>query len=349
MSPDHNHEQNHELNPEKKMELFFTREDNAFIRSKPKYWLHILLFVTTFFSLMFAGTAWANVSPYELSNLSKGLLYAVLIMSIITAHEFGHYIAARIHKIDVTLPFYIPFPFIEFNPFGTMGAVIRIKSMIRSRKALFDMAVAGPIAGFVVTIIVLIIGFTTLPGIEYIYQIHPEYRTTGIPTSGNFSFGYNILFWSFEKIFTSSPTVFMPPMNEVYHYPFLCAGWFGLLITALNMLPVGQLDGGHISYAMFGSKSKFVAYITFGLLVFFGLLGLPDLLQALGVLPPLGFDISIGSVGWLIWALLIYFVIKIIHPPIVQDFNAPLGTTRVLLGWFSYFIFIVSFCPVPLT
>ena len=218
-----------------------------------------------------------------------------------------------------------------------MGAVIRMKARYYSRKALLDIGAAGPIAGWITSVIILIIGFINLPSINFLYELHPEYRSTGIPLSG-FTFGYSIIFWVFEKIFTSSPNVFMPPMNEVYHYPFLCVGWFGLLITSLNMLPVGQLDGGHISYAMFGEKHKYVAYLVFALLIIFGLLGL---------LPLVGINSNLGSINWLIWAALIFFVIKIRHPQTYYEGEEPLDSKRMLVGWFTYFIFIVSFCPVP--
>jgi membrane-associated protease RseP (regulator of RpoE activity) len=128
-------------------------------------------------------------------------------------------------------------------------------------------------------------------------------------------------------------------MNEIYHYPFLCVGWFGLLITSLNMMPVGQLDGGHISYTMFGEKSKYIGYAVFYTLVVFGVLG---------VLPLIDININIGSLNWLVWAVLILFIIKIKHPPICHDLDSPLGTSRLILGWFSYFIFLVSFCPIPI-
>ncbi|MBK8550378.1 MAG: site-2 protease family protein [Ignavibacteria bacterium] len=237
----------------------------------------------------------------------------------------------------MTLPYYIPFPFIFLNPFGTMGAVIRMKARYYSRKALLDIGAAGPIAGWITSIVILLIGFITLPSINFLYDIHPEYRSSGIPLSG-FTFGYNIVFMVFEKIFASSPDVFMPPMNEIYHYPFLCVGWFGLLITSLNMLPIGQLDGGHISYAMFGDKHKYVAYFIFALLLIFGLIGL---------LPLIGVNNDSGSINWLIWALLIFFVIKIKHPPTYHESEEPLDSKRMLIGWFTFFIFIVSFCPVP--
>jgi len=306
-------------------------------RSKFSFLFNIVLFIFTFFTTTIAGVFWANKDPYQLQNFYHGITYSILILLVITTHEFGHYFAAKIHKVPVTLPYYIPFPFIFLNPFGTMGAVIRMKARHYSRKALLDIGAAGPIAGWITSVIILIIGFTNLPPISHLYQLHPEYVTTGIPVSG-FTFGYNILFWVLEKIFTSSPNVFMPPMNEVYHYPFLCVGWFGLLITSLNMMPVGQLDGGHISYAMFGEKHKYVAYFVFALLLIFGLVSL---------LPLLGINNNNGSLNWLIWALLIFFVIKIKHPPTFPGDDAPLDKKRMLIGWFTFFIFIVTFCPVP--
>ncbi len=304
---------------------------------KSGIWINILLFLGTFFTTTIAGVFWANKDPYQLNNFSMGFTYSVLILLVISTHEFGHYFAARFHKVPVTLPYYIPFPFIFLNPFGTMGAVIRMKARYYSRKALLDIGAAGPIAGWVTSVIILIIGFATLPPLKYLYSVHPEYATSGIPVGG-FTFGYSILFWALEKIFTSAPGVFMPPMNEVYHYPFLCVGWFGLLITSLNMLPVGQLDGGHISYAMFGNKHKYIAYFVFAMLVIFGLLGL---------LPLIDVNINIGSINWIIWAALIFFVIKIKHPETYSESEEPLDAGRMLVGWFTYFIFIVSFCPVP--
>lgn len=317
----------------------FTEHENEKKESKYGFWINIFLFIFTFFTTTIAGVFWANKDPYQLDNFSFGLTYSILLLLVISTHEFGHYFAAKIHRVPVTLPYFIPFPFISLNPFGTMGAVIRMKARYYSRKALLDIGAAGPIAGWITTVIILIIGFTTLPPLEYLYNIHPEYAVTGIPVSG-FTFGYSILFWTFEKIFTSSPNVFMPPMNEIYHYPFLCVGWFGLLITSLNMLPVGQLDGGHISYAMFGEKHKYVAYCVFALLIIFGLLG---------VLPLFGFNVSFGSINWIIWAVLIFFIIKIKHPQTYSESEGPLDSKRMLTGWFTYFIFIVSFCPIPVS
>lgn len=316
----------------------YTEQAAGYKKKKYFFIVNIILFLATFFTTTLAGVFWANQDPFQLYNLPVGLTYSVLLLLVISAHEFGHYFAARIHKIDVTLPFYIPFPFLFLNPFGTMGAVIKMRSRVQSRKSLFDIGVAGPITGWIVTIIILIIGYLSLPPISFLYSIHPEYQSTGIPATG-LTFGYNLIFFVFEKIFSGS-NVFIPPMNEIYHYPFLCVGWFGLLITALNMMPVGQLDGGHISYTMFGEKHKILAYIVFGLLLFFGLAGL---------IPLTGLNVNFGSVNWLMWALIIFFIIKIKHPPIVSDIYEPLGRARTIIGWFSFIIFIISFCPIPVS
>ena len=153
-------------------------------------WLNILLFLLTFFTTTFAGVAWLNMDPYDLTNFRYGLPYSILLLFFLSAHEFGHYFAAKYHKVKVTLPFYIPFP-LFLNPFGTMGAVIRMQSPTRSKKALFDIGIAGPIAGFIVASLLLIYGMTHLPPFEYIYRIHPEYMSTGVPTNG-FAFGPNL-------------------------------------------------------------------------------------------------------------------------------------------------------------
>lgn len=303
--------------------------------------LNIILFAATFISTTLAGVQWLNRDPYDLNNFKYGLTYSILIMFFLSCHEFGHYFAAKIHKVKVTLPFYIPFP-LFLNPFGTMGAVIRMKSPTHSRKALFDIGIAGPVAGFIAAVGMLIYGMTHLPPFEYIYSIHPEYQMTGIPLSGNFSFGQTAIYWTLSKLFTSSPDVFLPPMNEVYHYPFLCVGWFGLLVTALNLLPVGQLDGGHITYALLGNKHKIVARAFFGIMLGLGLIGLAQLgLSYFNIefLPGTGF------LNWLIWSLLIFFVIKIEHPPFYDP--EPIGLKRKLWGVFALFMFAASFTPTP--
>jgi membrane-associated protease RseP (regulator of RpoE activity) len=293
-----------------------------------------------------AGVGFMGRDPFELANLSLGITYSILIITFLTFHEFGHYIAAKIHKVDVTLPYYIPFPFLFLNPFGTMGAVIKMKQQVVSRKALFDIGIAGPIAGFVAATAMLIYGMTHLPPYEYIYSFHSE----GVTTDG-LAFGPNLLYIVLSKLLASSPGTFLPPMNEMYHYPFLCVGWFGLLVTALNLLPVGQLDGGHIVYAIFKGKSKYIGWVTFIIILTLGVIGLPTFID--GCLDFIGLPMifnftelnKYGLFNWFIWALLIFFVIKIKHPPFYDP--EPIGTGRKLLGLFALFMFISSFTPVP--
>jgi membrane-associated protease RseP (regulator of RpoE activity) len=309
-----------------------------------RYYLHITLFILTVFTTTLAGVFWLNKEPFNLDNFRYGLPYAISILAILSAHEFGHYFAARFHGVSTTLPFYIPFPpfipwgsmgVIQLNPFGTMGAVIRIRTPLQSKKVLFDVGIAGPLAGLVVTFVVLAYGIISMPDIDYLYSIHPEYLYRGgIPTDG-LTFGNSLFFWGMMKF--ASLRGFVPPMNEIYHYPYLCAGWFGLFVTALNLLPVGQLDGGHILYALIGDKQKYAAWFFFSLLVLFGLAS---------ALPLLGFKVQIGTTGWILWAFILYFLIKVEHPPIYDI--EPLGRGRVILGWLTMIFFLFIFPPVPM-
>ena len=312
------------------------------IQKKKRYWLHIGLFIFTFITTTIAGVEWTTgtFGPYTIDNLLMGLPYSLSILFIITCHEFGHYYAAKYHRVDATLPYYIPFPPIAgFINFGTMGAVIKTLSPVKSKKAMFDIGIAGPIAGFIASLIILIYGFLNVPGEGYILSIHPDYFSPEYGTSGlKLVFGDTILFSFFKSLFADNAQ-FFPPMSEIYHYPFLCVGWFGLLITAMNMIPVGQLDGGHISYTMFGDKNHFkIAVIAFTLLFIFGISGLVDSILEL--------NLNIGWSGWLFWALVLYFIIRLKHPPI-QD-NEPLDQRRMILGYFSFVILLISFSPNPI-
>lgn len=311
-------------------------------RYKDNFLLHIGLFLVTFITTTIAGAEWVTgtMGPFELSHLGKGLPYSLSILFIITFHEFGHYFSAVYHKVKATLPYYIPFPPIPgFINFGTMGAVIRTKSIVPNKKAMFDIGVAGPIAGFFATMIVLIYGFVNVPGVDYILAIHPDYFEPDYGKEGlQLIFGDTLLFALLREIFWTG-NQFYPPMSEIYHYPYLCVGWFGLLITAMNMFPVGQLDGGHISYTMFGSENHYkIAVISFSFLFLLGLLGFVD-----GIL---GIDTGIGWTGWLFWALVLYFFIKLKHPPVPDE--TPIDDNRMFIGYISYFILIISFSPNPL-
>ncbi len=303
--------------------------------------IHLALFIITFITTVIAGAEWSSgtLGPYEFSELRLGLPYAISALLFLSFHEFGHYFAAKYHNVKTTLPYYIPFPPIPgFFNFGTMGAVIRTRSEIKSNKAMFDIGIAGPIAGFIACLSILIYGFTNLPGEEYILAIHPDYFTEEYGQNViNFEFGDTILFMVMRKIFTT-PDQFVPPMSEVYHYPYLCVGWFGLFVTAMNMVPVGQLDGGHIVYSMFGEKKQeAISGITMLLLIALGVLGTLDAFLEL--------NFHFGWSGWLFWSLILYFFIKVKHPP-VRDFK-PLNKSRLILGYFSLVILLLSFSPSP--
>ncbi len=308
---------------------------------KDNYPLHIGLFVVTFITTTIAGVEWTTgtMGPYEFSFLVKGLPYSLSILFMLGTHEFGHYFAAKFHKVKATLPFFIPFPPIPgFFNFGTLGAVIKTRTPVMSNKAMFDVGVAGPIAGFFACIILLVYGFLNLPGQEYILQIHPDYFK---PEYGEgalgLEFGDTIIFALLRELLTS-PGQFVPPMSEIYHYPYLCVGWFGLFVTAMNMIPVGQLDGGHIVYSMFGGKiHETVASIAMLLLLGFGALGFVDTFLEL--------NFNIGWTGWLFWGFVLYFFIKVKHPP-VQHFEK-LDSKRMALGYVSLFILLLSFSPTP--
>lgn len=303
-----------------------------------KILIHSSLFIVTFFTTTVAGVSWLNLDPFDLTNFTAGLPYAFSILFILTCHEFGHYFAARHHSVDATLPYYIPSPSLPgFLNFGTFGAVIKTKSPIPSKKVMFDISVAGPIAGFIATVGILIYGFTHLPGKEFILQIHPEYFS-GTQQEGGVAleFGSSMLYNFFALTLADPAREFIPPMTEMYHYPFLITGWFGLLVTAMNLIPVGQLDGGHLSYAMFGNNHKIIARVAFGFLVVMGIAGW---------LPEFGIHVSYGWSGWLFWALILFFFIKLYHPPV--DDETELDPNRRLIGWLTYGILIVSFAPSP--
>ena len=325
-----------------------------------RWLLHVFLFLLTFFTTTIAGVQWVGRDPFELGNFTLGLPYSVSILFILGCHEFGHYFAARKHNVDATLPYFIPFPpipilFQLFLNFGTFGAVIRTRSVVPSKKAMFDIGVAGPIAGFVACLIVLIVGFTTLPGPDYLKGIHPDYdfKLNVLPNSEGLplSFGPSVAYMVLEKLFTNS-SQFVPPMSEMYHYPFLCVGWFGLFVTAMNLIPIGQFDGGHLIYTMFGDAHRRIARWAFYGLLLLAAPSLSDLIlrsllgfvtkQEVGQIVPLA---QYSWSAWFLWALIAFYVVKLYHPPVPDE--SPLDDRRMNIGWLCVGIFFVSFSFMP--
>jgi len=306
---------------------------------------HTLLFVATFICVTFAGILWvgqtANIDSYW-QMWPEGALFAVLLLAFLGTHEFGHYFAAVYHKVKVSLPYFIPVPI----GIGTLGAVIRIEEQIRDTKKLFDIGISGPIAGFVVSLIILLYGFSTLPGPEFIenFSGHEEI-ITHIQETGTFSSNPpetesgaetillgNTILYSFLAGFFDN----VPPMFEMYHYPFLFAGWLGLFFTALNLTPVGQLDGGHILYSLIGfEKHKKVARLIYGgLLTLAGIEMIPFLYISINEWLP-----GYGYSSLLIWSLIGFFLLgKAFH----RELNWIVPTFVLSVGLAFIYLFISS-------
>ncbi len=310
---------------------------------------HVGLFLLTFFFVSWAGAQFVGFQGAALpivfpvwSDFLRGVLFAVLLLGFLGVHEFGHYFAAFHHKIKVTLPYFIPLPL----GIGTMGAVIRIKQKINHTYKMFDIGVAGPLAGFVVALGVLLYGFATLPDASYIlnfqgheavkdYVLANGHYPSQIPENSEgqlIVFGSTLLYGFLASFFQN-----VPPMWEMYHYPFLLAGWFGLFFTALNLTPVGQLDGGHILYSLIGfKKHRIVARLFFGVLVTLaGIEAIPFIHQSLGEL-----GTAFGTLSILIWAGVLFFLLRKgfgddhewIAPVLVGSLAVSVGYLYVIVG-----------------
>jgi membrane-associated protease RseP (regulator of RpoE activity) len=237
--------------------------------------------------------------------IALGIIYAVVLMGILLGHELGHFLTCRYYSINATLPYFIPFP----NLIGTLGAFIKIKSRITIKHQLFDIGVAGPLTGFILSLPALIYGLSLS---KLVPSLSPE--------EGGIAFGESLLL----KILINMIFKNVPPGYDVFLHPVAFAGWVGILVTSFNLFPVGQLDGGHISYALLGLKSRKVA--NFFLVIFF----------VMGIF---------FWAGWLIWAIIILFL-GLKHPPVVDE-ATPLSPGRRIIAFVIVLIFILSFIPDP--
>ncbi len=287
---------------------------------------HTLLFVLTFISASLTGALFVGHTSgmpddfalfssegfrfYMSMVLWEGVLFAALLLGFLAVHEFGHYFAAVRHRIQTSLPYFIPFP---ISPIGTLGAVIRIRSQIRYSRHMFDVGAAGPIAGFIAALLILLYGFATLPEPDYMQNFaghellneyiekHGSFPDEPISDTGSrepdvMVLGNTLLFSIIASFFDDAP-----PMWELYHYPFLFAGWLGLFFTALNLLPVGQLDGGHILYTLIGyRRHRIVARGFFLVVMVLAGLGAIPLIQTL----LMDTDAPLVLTSWLVWALI---------------------------------------------
>jgi len=318
---------------------------NTITRAEPpNQRINYLLFLITFVSILFAGILTVYDGPQTMNigliwahsrlHLGEAFAFAISLLSILTAHEFGHYFAARIHKTKVTLPFFIPFP---LSPFGTMGAFIQLLEPPRNKKVLLDIGLAGPLAGFLVTIPVLIIGLS-LSVVEEIPVSLPEYFTfegnsllylgmkylihgAWLPKPTSFN-GLAPFFYWVRYFFTGHP---IPSGGlDVIIHPVAWAGWAGLLVTSLNLIPAGQFDGGHLIYSLYGKRLKWLRPLILAILVIQGFLWS----------------------GWWLWAFLILLVGNRYAEPL--DEITELDPTRKIFAWIGIVIFFLIFMPVPL-
>ncbi|MCF6159420.1 MAG: site-2 protease family protein [wastewater metagenome] len=253
--------------------------------------IHVLLFIATFLTTYYVNGPW----------------YSVAIMTILLSHELGHFLMCRKYHVDATMPYFLPLP---FPPFGTFGAVIKMKGVIPHKKALFDIGASGPLIGLLFSIPAIIIGLL-------LSDVRP------MPSDDSFYLGLGepILFSFITKLIFGT----LPQGMDIYLHPIAFAGWAGLFVTALNLLPIGQLDGGHVMYALLGKKSDIVYRIGIFLFCVIAILLYP---------------------GWMVFAILL-LLFGFRHPAPVDEVT-PLDFRRKVLGIILFIIFLLSFTPVPL-
>jgi len=298
------------------------------VPNKNQIFIPIALFLITIFTTAITGAHLVSRDPFSSwEQFSKGFYYAFALLSILLSHEMAHYSLARKYKVNVTLPYFIPFYFPLIFSFGTFGAFLRLKSPIPNKVALFDIGISGPIAGFILSVVFLIIGFQSVPNEPDMWRYIETIRPLAENSDGALTFGGNLLFDFFMKMMGKEYL----PMHLIQHFPFIIAGWLGLLITTLNLMPIGQLDGGHITHALFGKNSARLAVFGFALLIILNVV----LISAY------------NSFVYVLWPFLILFFLKFRHPPTVDE-HIEIGVGRRILGYSAYVIFILCFSPMPI-
>ncbi len=285
--------------------------------------INTALFLLTFLTTTMAG---AEVAGADLSiwrpfssglQLYAGLPFSISLMAILLAHEMGHYVTSRRNRVDCTPPYFIPAPFPSIFIIGTFGAFIRMKSMPRSRRVLFDIGAAGPWAGVIVTIPILIVGLA-------LSTVGPLAQS-----AGGLELGNSILFHQIAKWILHVD----PDTVSVNLHAMAFAGWIGLFVTTLNLLPASQLDGGHVIYALFGRRHRIISRLV-----------------VLGCVLMVVIPYFLGMrfwYGWLFWAVLL-FLFGLGHP-VTADVDTPLDPMRRFAAWATIALFIVTFSPVPVS
>ena len=318
-----------------------------------RIYINVVLFILTIISMLLMGVDVPRESlpsdgSFPLSllflNILSGWPFALSMMGILFAHEMGHYIACRIYNVPATLPFFLPAPFV--SPLGTLGAFIMMRGIPKNKRILFDVGVAGPIAGLVIAIPVLFIGLS----LSHLGPIEPLSSGSGF-LEGNSIFYLFAKFAVFGKVLPEpvsfgglSPTVywiryFLSGQPIPFHgldvqlHSVALAGWAGLLVTALNLVPVGTLDGGHVAYGLFGEKAKKIFPIAISVLV--GLMLLPVLLT---------FSFDSLNLSWLLWIMILFWLGNVRSQPL--DDITELDPTRRAIGYVMLVVFFLMFTPI---
>ncbi|MHB9034393.1 MAG: site-2 protease family protein [Anaerolineae bacterium] len=300
--------------------LLFRREDQletiylvrGITKAAPsKVWLPLVLGIATIISVVFSYLFYWETPTFTwdaiLQGLPRALAFAVPLLAILLTHELGHYFTAKKLGVAVTFPFLVPFP---LSPFGTMGAVIRMKDVAPSRRSLLLIGAAGPLAGLLVTIPVLLIGLS-------LSKVVPP------PVGSYIIEGNSLLYWLAKYLVFGK---WLPAPNlDVFIHPMAFAGWAGVLVTSMNLMPAGQLDGGHIAYALLGAKARYVMWVVLAILV------------ALGFWWP----------GWWLWAVLVFFLGRN-HPSPLDDLTI-LQPKERLAAILVLVLFLLTFTPLPMT
>ncbi len=284
-------------------------------------WKHLLLFVATLLSTLFAGAFWYQLDPVANPvDALRAWPFAAALLFVLGVHEMGHYVASRYHRVDASLPYFIPVPTL----IGTLGAVIKMDGRMPSRKALFDIGVAGPLAGLAATVLVTILGLHLDP-------VHAPAEVVDSADAIELRIGYPLLLEGLAAVFGQS--LYRGDATTMVN-PVVIAGWVGMLITFLNLIPAGQLDGGHILRSMLGPAQETVAALVPGALL--ALAGYLYFVSGYG-----GQAVSI----WIIWGVLTTLVAAAgpVHPVVEQR----LGWRRLAVGIVTFGLGVLCFVPVP--
>ncbi|PYN31281.1 MAG: site-2 protease family protein [Candidatus Rokuibacteriota bacterium] len=288
----------------------------AEVVERPRVTVNVVLFLLTCASTLVAGANFTGSPTFDAFRAASGpawflsgVPFACTLLAILGVHEFGHYFTARHYRAQVSLPFFIPAPPPLFL-FGTMGAIIRMRSPARDRNSLFDIAAAGPLAGLAVALPAVVIGLSWS-------------TVTPTPPEGYLAFGDSLLIrWLAYLRFGP-----IPGGSMIFTHPMADAAWAGFLVTALNLFPVGQLDGGRIAYALFGRRHRTVGILTVAGLVLMGVLT--------------------WSPNWFVWAALVFFLIGFHHSPPLDDVT-PLSLGRRVVGFACFVLMVLLVPPVPI-